>query len=86
MAQYQIAVIDSRTGKPDEAVKMLRALADKRSVFVPRPLVLLELAGVLRQTKPQEAAAVYQQVKKEFPDTHNFGRSGSRAGALSPKS
>ncbi len=69
MAQYQTAVIYSRTGKPDEAIKIYRALADKSSVFVPRPLVLLELAAVLRQTKPQEAAAVYQQVKKEFPDT-----------------
>ena len=37
--------------------------------FVPRPLGSLDLAGVLKQTKPQEAATVYQQVKTEFPDT-----------------
>ncbi len=69
MAQYQTAIIYARTGKPDDAVKMLRALADKSSVFVPRPLALLELAGVLRQTNPKEAASVYQQIKKEFPNT-----------------
>ena len=51
MAQYQEAVIYSRTGKTDDAIKIYRALADKGSVFVPRPLVLLELAGVLRQTR-----------------------------------
>jgi predicted negative regulator of RcsB-dependent stress response len=68
MAQYQIAVINARTGKTDDAVKMLRALADKPSVFVPRPLALLELASVLRQSNPKEAANVYQQIKKEFPD------------------
>ena len=29
----------------------------------------LELASVLRQTNPKEAAGVYQQIKKEFPDS-----------------
>jgi len=36
---------------------------------VPRPLVLLELAGLLRASNPKEAASIYQQIKKEFPDT-----------------
>jgi tetratricopeptide (TPR) repeat protein len=69
MAQYQRAVIDSRTGKPADAIKIFRALADKPSALVPRPLVLLELAGLLRKSNPQEANTIYQQVKKEFPDT-----------------
>jgi predicted negative regulator of RcsB-dependent stress response len=69
MANYQIATIQARTGKTDDAIKMYRALADKSSVFVPRPLVLLDLAGLLRQTNPKEAANVYQQIKKEFPDS-----------------
>jgi hypothetical protein len=86
MAQYQIAVIDSRTGKTDEAITTLRALADKRSVFVPRPLVLLDLAGVLKQTKPQEAATVYQQVKTEFPDTTISEEADRGLASLSPKS
>src|ERR1051325_1212903 len=50
MAQYQMAIIYARTGKTDDAVKLLRALADKPSVIVPRPLVLLELAGALRSS------------------------------------
>jgi len=66
MAQYQMGVIYSRTGKPDEAAKILRELAEKHSVFVPRPVALLELANVLRQSNPKEAANVYQQVKKNF--------------------
>jgi predicted negative regulator of RcsB-dependent stress response len=69
MAQYQTAIIYARTGKPDEGIKIFRALAEKPSVFVSRPLVLLELAGVLRQSNPKEAASVYQQIKKEFPNT-----------------
>ena len=69
MAQFQMAVINSRMGKSAEAVKILRGLADKPSVLVPRPMVLLELANQLRQTNPKEAAGVYQQLKKDFPDS-----------------
>jgi len=69
MAQYQIANIYARTGKTDEAVKIYRALADANSVFVPKPMVLLELADLLRQSKPQEAAALYEQLKKDYPNT-----------------
>ena len=69
MATFQIGIIDERTGKSDEAEKIFRELADKNSVFVPRPLALLELASTLRQSKPKEAEKVYQQIKKEFPDS-----------------
>ncbi len=86
MADYQIAVIYARTGKTDEAVKIYRSLADKSSVMVPRPLVLLELAALLRQTKPQEAASLYQQIKKEFPDSALAEEADRGLGAISPKS
>jgi predicted negative regulator of RcsB-dependent stress response len=69
MARFQMAIVDARTGKADEAVKVLRALADERTVFVPRPLVLLEMASALSRSHPKEAAEVYQQIKKEFPDS-----------------
>jgi predicted negative regulator of RcsB-dependent stress response len=86
MAQYQIAVIYARTGKPDDASKLLRALADKPSTFITRPLALLELAGVLRQTNPKEAANVYQQIKKEFPDTTIAEQADRGLDTLAPKS
>jgi predicted negative regulator of RcsB-dependent stress response len=86
MAQYQIAIINERTGKPDEAVTIYRALADKKLVFVPRPLALLELAKVLRQNKPQEAVAVYQQIKQEFPDSTISEEADRGLGTLAPKS
>jgi len=56
MAQYQMANIYARTGKTDDAVRIYRAVADLRSVFVPRPLVLVELADFLRQSNPAEAS------------------------------
>ena len=86
MAQYQMAVIYSRTGKTDDAVKLLRALADKPGVIVPRPLVLLELARVLAPSNPKEAASIYQQIKKEFPDTTLAEHADRGLDSLSPKS
>jgi len=86
MAQYQIGVIYGRTGKPEDAAKIFRELADKRSVFVPRPLALLELANVLRQTNPKEAVSVYQQIKKEFPDTTISEQADRGLDLLAPKS
>lgn len=86
MAQYQMAVIYSRTGKPDDAIKLFRALSDKPSVLVPRPLLLLELAGVLRSSDPKGAAAIYQQIKKEFPDSAIADQADRGLDSLSPKS
>ncbi|MGB2590522.1 MAG: tetratricopeptide repeat protein [Candidatus Acidiferrum sp.] len=86
MAQYQIGVIYERTGKPADAEKVLRSLADHSSVFVPRPMVLLELAEVLRQTNPKEAVTVYEQLKKEYPNTSVSDEADRDLETLSPKS
>jgi predicted negative regulator of RcsB-dependent stress response len=86
LAQFQSAVIYERTGKPDEAVKILRALSDKPTVLVPRATSLLELAGALRQTKPQEAATIYQQIKKEFPGTGISEAAERGLDSIGPKS
>jgi predicted negative regulator of RcsB-dependent stress response len=86
MAQYQMAIIYSRTGKTDDAVKIFRSLAGKQSALVPRPLVLLELAGVLRNSNPKEAIGIYQQIKKEFPDTTIADQADRGLDTLSPKS
>jgi predicted negative regulator of RcsB-dependent stress response len=86
MAQYQMAIIYARTGKTDDAAKLLRALADKPSVLVPRPLVLLELARALRDSNPKEASNIYQQIKKEFPDTNIAEQADRGLDEISPKS
>ena len=86
MAEYQTGVIYFRTGKTDDAVKIFRMLADKPSVFVPRPLSLLELAAALRQSNPKEAANVYQQVKKEFPESAISEEADRGLDTLAPKS
>jgi hypothetical protein len=68
MAQYQLATVYARTSKTEDAIKNYRAVADSKSALVPRPLVLIELADLLRQSNPTEAASLYQQLKKDYPN------------------
>jgi len=86
ISQYQSAVIYARTGKTDDAIKIYRSLADKQSVLVPRPLVLLELASTLRASNPSEALKIYQQVKTEFPNTAVADEADKGMSTISPKS
>jgi predicted negative regulator of RcsB-dependent stress response len=69
LARFQLAEIYDRTGKTDEAVKLYRALVDKPSTFVPKALALLALADDLRKSNPPEAAKLYNEIKKDFPDS-----------------
>lgn len=85
LARYQTAQIHGRTGKSDEAVKIYRELAERNSVFVPRGLVLLELAAQLRASNPKEAVDVYARIKREYPDTQ-LAEQADRGLDLLPKS
>lgn len=86
MAQYQMAIIYARTGKTEDAAKLFRALADKPTALVPKAVVLLELARTLRDSSPKEAANIYQQVKKEFPETSISEQADRGLDSISPKS
>ena len=86
MAQYQTANIYARTGRTDDAVKTYRAIADAKSVLVPRPLVLIELADLLSQSKPGEATTLYEQIKKEYPSSAVSERADRGLDMLAPKS
>jgi hypothetical protein len=55
-------------GKGPQAVQIYQQLADKPTVFVPKPLVLLTLAGHYSKTDPAQASKLYNEVKKDFPD------------------
>lgn len=69
LAKYQTALIAERNGKKDEAIKTLQALSTSGSVLVPKPMVLLELAGLYSQTDPKQATSLYEQLKKDYPNT-----------------
>jgi len=86
LANFQRALIAERTGKTDQAVQLLRALLNSGSVLLPKPLVQLELAGVLRQSNPKEAASLYEQIKKDHPNTAIADEADRGLGAIAPQS
>jgi predicted negative regulator of RcsB-dependent stress response len=86
MAQFQTALIDERTGKNDEAVKILRGLSTSNSVLVPKPMVQLELARVVGQSDPQQATGIYEQLKKDYPNTTVADQADRGLDLLAPKS
>ena len=86
LSQYQMALINERDGKKDDAVKILRNLSTSGSVLVPKPLVMLELASVLSQTDPKQATGIYEQLKKDYPNTAVADQADRGLGLLTPKS
>ena len=86
LSQYQMALINERDGKKDDAVKILRNLSTSGSVLVPKPLVLLELASVVSQSDPQQATKIYEQLKKDYPNTAVADQADRGLELLTPKS
>jgi len=86
LTDYQKALIAERNGKIDEATRTLKALSTSGSVLVPKPLVLLELAGVLRQSDPKQASTVYEQLKKDYPNSAIAEEADRGLQAIAPKS
>jgi len=69
MARFELAQLNDRTGRGDEAVKLYQDLIAKPAVLVPKPVAMLALAEHYRQKNPAEAAKLYTQIKTEYPDT-----------------
>ena len=85
LARFQLAEIYQKTGKGDDAVKLYRQLADKPTVLVPKPIVLLALADYVGKSNPQEAMKLYDQIKKDFPDSAASDEADKRLEILSGK-
>lgn len=69
LARFQLAGVLARTGKSEEAVQLYKQLMDRPAAFVPKPVVMLALADHYRKSNPQEATKLYEQLKKDFPNT-----------------
>ncbi len=85
LARFQLAELYAKTGKSDEAIKLYRQLADKPALLVPKAVVLLALGDQLRKSNPKEAAKLYNQIKKDFPDSTVAEEADKRLELLAPK-
>jgi predicted negative regulator of RcsB-dependent stress response len=86
LAEFQKALIAERTGKTDDAARILRTLSTSGSILVPKPLVLLELAGLLRSSNPKEASNIYEQLKKDYPNSAIVDEADRGLQSVPPKS
>jgi predicted negative regulator of RcsB-dependent stress response len=68
LAKFQLAGVYDLDNKGPQAAQLYQELADKPTVFVPKPLALLTLAGHYSKSDPAQASKLYNQVKKDFPE------------------
>jgi TolA-binding protein len=86
LARFQLAQFYARTGKPEEAVRLYQALAERPTTLLPKPVVLLALAEHHARSHPAEARRIYEQVRTEFPDTAAAQQAEQRLQLLAPGS
>jgi predicted negative regulator of RcsB-dependent stress response len=86
LATLSLSEIAAESGKTDEAAKLLTGLMDKPTVLVPRARAELALAELYRKSKPAEAAKLYEQIKKDFPDTPLAEEADRRLAEIGPAS
>src|SRR5262245_42421519 len=70
LAQLQMADLEMRRGKVEEALKLYRQMVDDASFTLPRDHVLMTLSNTLEQAhRLPEARAAYRRLADEYPDS-----------------
>ena len=85
LARFKLAQVYDEAGKGPQAAQLYQQLANKPSLFVPKPIVLLALADHYSGSDPTQAAKLYKQVKDEFPDTQAAQEADQRLQLLQVK-
>jgi len=86
LAKLSLADMAAQAGKTDDAAKILADLIDHPTVLVPKARAQMVLAGLYRKSKPAEAAKLYEQVKKDYPDTPLSEEADRRLSEMGPAS
>ncbi len=68
LAKFQLADVYAKENKGSQAVELYKQLADKPTLFVPKPMAMLALADFYRKANPAEATRLYNEVKQQYPD------------------
>ncbi|HVN07502.1 MAG TPA: tetratricopeptide repeat protein [Patescibacteria group bacterium] len=86
LAKLSLSELDSQAGKTDEAAKYLTDLIDHPSALVPKARAEMALAALYHKTKPVEAAKLYEQIKKEYPESPLAEEADRKLSELGPSS
>ncbi len=85
LAQFKLAEVYLILGRTPDAIQIYRQLEAKPTLFVPKPLVMLTHGDALAKTNPQEAAKIYNEIKKTFPESGASDEADKRLEALNAK-
>jgi tetratricopeptide (TPR) repeat protein len=85
LARLQLAELEQRRGRTDEAVKLYQQMADDASLTLPRDHVLMALSSTLENARRlPEAREAYRRLADEFPDSVYASEARRRADYLKP--
>jgi hypothetical protein len=85
LARLELAELELRRGKVDEALKLYRQMADDTSFTLPRDHVLMALSSALEQARRlPEAREAYRRLADEFPESVYASEARRRADYLKP--
>ena len=85
LARLQLADLEKRRGRTDEALKLYQQLADDTSLILPRDHVLMALCSALEDAhRLPEAREAYRRLADEFPDSVYASEARRRADYLKP--
>lgn len=69
MAKLALAGLYRDSNKNQQAIELYKQLIDHPARSVSKSTAQLQLAELYKQTQPQEAAKIYEQIRKEDPDS-----------------
>ncbi len=85
LARLELADLERRRGKVDEALRLYRQMADDASLTLPRDHVLMALSSALEDAhRLPEARETYRRLADEFPESVYAAEARRRADYLKP--
>ena len=69
LAKLALASVYRSSGKESQAASLYKELIDHPSNTVPKSTAQLELAGMYEKTQPTEASRIYEQIRKDDPNS-----------------
>jgi len=69
LAKFALASVYRSEGKDASAIQLYNELIDRPGTTVPKSTAQIELAGMYESTQPAEAARIYDQIRKDSPNS-----------------
>ncbi len=82
LARFALAGVYAHTNRQADAIKLYENLVSHPTTTVPKTTAQLELATLYESQQPAEAARIYQQIRKDEPQSVAAEVAGTRLAAI----